>query len=125
MAHYMQFTASHDVGGTILVEVHEDEVSPSEGMVKAGVQEVVKKTVARASSTLEEALKRVVRLNCEAFIQAVHSLSDLPDQVEINFGCTVTGEVGNIAIARGGGEANYTIKLDWNPRVEREQQDDS
>src|SRR5215218_5630719 len=98
MAHYMQFTVSHDVGDTILVEVHEDEVSPSEGMVKAGVQEVVKKTVARASSTLEEALKRVVRLNCEAFIQAVHSLSDLPDQVEINFGCTVTGEVGNIAI---------------------------
>jgi hypothetical protein len=104
MAYYMQFTASHDVDSTILVEVDEDEVSSPEGMVKAGVEEAVKKTVARASSTFEEALKRVVRLNSEAFIQSVHSLSELPDEVEVSFGCKVIGEVGNIAIARGAGK---------------------
>lgn len=94
-------------------------------MVKAGVEEAVKKTVARASSTFKGALERVIRFNTEAFIQSVHSLSELPDQMEVSFGCKVTGEVGNIAIAKGGGEANYTIKLSWKPRVEKEQQDDS
>jgi hypothetical protein len=121
----MQFDLSGGVDNTILVEVDEDEVSLPDGMVKAGVEEAVKKTVARASSTFEGALEHVVRLNSEALIKAVHSLSELPDQVEVTFGCKATCEVGNIAIAKGGGEANYTMKLSWRPRVEKEQQDDN
>ena len=122
MARYMQFAFSRGEESPILVEVDEGEISPSEGMVKAGVEEAVKKTVARASSTFEGALEHVVRLNTEAFLKAVHSLSELPDQVEVSFGCKVTGEVGNFAICKGGGEANYTIKLSWQPRMGKEQQ---
>jgi hypothetical protein len=129
ISRYIQFTDTNNVDNTILVEVDEEEVSPPEGMVKAGVDEVVEEVgeaiVARASSTFDGALEHVVRLNTEAFLRAVHNLSELPNQVDVSFGCKVTGEVGNFAIAKGGGEANYTIKLSWNPSVRKERHSDS
>ena len=38
---------------------------------------------------------------------------DQPETMEITFGLKATGEVGNVAVARGVGEANYTITLTW------------
>ena len=32
---------------------------------------------------------------------------------EVGFGLKVTGEVGNVAVARAGGEANYDVKFIW------------
>lgn len=123
MARYIQFTASDD--STILMEVDEQEVSPPEGMVKAGVADTVQKTVARAQTTFEAALDRVVRQNAQALIQSVRDLTESPDELEVTFGLKATGEVGNIAIAKGGGEANFTIKLSWKREAENQQQDGS
>ncbi len=117
MTRYIQYTASD--GGTILMEVDEQEVASPEGVVKAGVADTVQKTVARAQSTFEGALDRVVRQNAEAFIQSVRSLTESPDELEVTFGLKATGEVGNIAIAKGGGEANFTIKLSWKREAEK------
>jgi hypothetical protein len=125
MAHYIQFTASgNDTASddnTILVEVEEEAASSSEGIVKAGVAETAHKAVVQAQTTFEEALERVVQVNAEALIQSMRSLPESPDEVELSFGCKVTGEVGNIAIAKGGGEANYTIKLSWKSGAKGEQ----
>jgi len=35
--------------------------------------------------------------------------------VELSFGLKATGELGNIAIAKASGEANFTIRLLWTP----------
>jgi len=118
MANYIQYTASD--GGTVLVEVESEEVSPSDGMVKAGVADTMQKTVAQAQATFEGALDRVVRQNAQALIQSVRNLAEQPSELEVTFGLKATGEVGNIAIARGGGEANFTIRLLWAPQTEQE-----
>ena len=116
MARYIQFTASDN--STILVEVEGEEILPPEGMVKAGVTDTVQKTVAQAQDTFEGALDRVVRQNAQALMRSVRGLSESPDELEVTFGLKATGEVGNIAIARGGGEANFTIKIVWRPGAE-------
>jgi Trypsin-co-occurring domain 1 len=121
MANYIQYTTSD--GSTVLVEVESEEVSPPDGMVKAGVADTVQKTVAQAQATFEGALDRVVRQNAQALIQSVRNLAEPPNEMEVTFGLKATGEVGNIAIARGGGEANFTIRLLWAPETEQEQQD--
>ncbi len=117
MARYIQFTTSD--GSTVLVEVEEEEVSPPRGVVKAGVADKVKETVAQAQATLEGSLERVVRHNAETFIEAVRKLSLKPDEMEVTFGLKATGEVGNWAIAKGGTEMNFEVKLTWTRGAEQ------
>ena len=98
MPHYIQFTTED--GGTILVEAAEEETYQP-GVVKAGLRDKVKETVAQAQNSFEDGLE-VVRRNASAFIKKVRGLSDPPDEVEVSFGLKATGEVGNFAVANVG-----------------------
>lgn len=113
MTNYIQFELD-EKGKTILVEVDEEELLPSEeGLVKVGIRSTAQKAVAVAKSSFSDAIKDAVSSNVEGLICAVNSLSDPPSEVEINFGLKVTGETGNIAVGKAGGEVNYGIKLSW------------
>jgi hypothetical protein len=111
MTRYIEFPTDDD--GTLLVEVEPGEVTPQPGVVKAGLKEAAEKTVAVAQSIFEGALDRVVRHNAEAFIRSVNALTHPPDELEVTFGLKATGEVGNFAIAKGGSDLNFTVKLSW------------
>jgi hypothetical protein len=115
---YIQYTTAD--GSTLLVEVEEEEVSSPEGMVKAGVADTIQKSVAQAQATFEGAIDRVVRQNAQLLIESVRNLQEPPHELEVTFGLKATGEVGNIAIARGGGEANFTVRFLWTPMQESE-----
>ena len=112
MSRYLQFRAE-DGSTTLLVEVEDEEVAAADGVVKAGVRDKLDEAVAVAESTFEAAVRTLVRYNAQALILAVRSLADPPSEVEITFGLKATGEVGNLAIAKAGGEANYNVKLNW------------
>lgn len=116
VSNYIQYTTAD--GSTLLVEVREEEVLPPEGAVKAGVADTIEKSVAQAQSTFEGAIDRVVRQNAQVLIESVRNLQEPPHELEVTFGLKATGEVGNIAIARGGGEANFTVRLLWTPTQE-------
>ena len=119
MATYVQLEA--DGGNKLLVEVHEQEVSPPQGVEKAGLRDVLARTVAVGTTTFDELLGGAVRLNARALVKSVNALEEPPDEAEITFGLNVTGEVGNWAIAKGGGQANYVVRLAWNrPRTRQE-----
>ena len=111
MAYYIEFPTKDD--SRILVEVETKEEDSSHGVVKAGLGEKLKDTLVAAQTPLEEALETVVSQNAQALIQSMKHLSEPPSEVEIIFGLKVTSEVGNFAVAKAGGEANYTIKLVW------------
>jgi hypothetical protein len=117
MAQYMQFITSDDgvrsEDGTILIEVTEEDVSSPEGTVKAGVAERVQNTVVQAQATFEGALDRVIQQNAQTLIRAARNLAQPPDELEVTFGLKATGEVGNFAIAKGGGEANFAVRILW------------
>jgi Trypsin-co-occurring domain 1 len=115
MANYVQFNTAD--GSSILVEVDLEEVAPQGGVVKAGlagkVQETAENMIAVAEFTFEEAIERMVGYNTQAFIKSIRTMPELPSEVEISFGVKATGELGNLAICKVGGEANYNVKLAW------------
>jgi hypothetical protein len=116
MTRYIKFITSD--GSPVLVEVEEDEVAPSEGVQKAGLLDKLrgaKDTVAQAQETLDGALERVVKANADALMESVRNLIESPDTVEATFGLKATGEAGNFAIAKIGGEINFSVKLNWKP----------
>jgi hypothetical protein len=113
MARYIEFATEE--GAPILVEVEAEEVVSAPGVAKAGLRfgQRADERIASAQTTFEQAVKAVVRQNVQSFASAVRDLPRPPTEVEFTFALKATGELGNLAIARIGGEANFTIKLAW------------
>jgi len=123
MADYIQFISDVE-NAQILIEVKEGEISAQQGVEKAGLREWIGNTVARAQTTFEEGLDKMLRYNSEVFIRSVSNLPVLPAEAELTFGLKATGEVGNIAVAKVASEANYTIKLTWKRETKSTQQNE-
>ncbi|MGP4050241.1 CU044_2847 family protein [Streptomyces sp. 2A115] len=112
MTQYLQFD-THGAGH-LLVEVEneiDDEVEDE--LIKAGLGDRIRTSVAAARSSLEEALVQVIQANARVFVEAAMGLERRPAEMELTFGVKATGEVGNLAISKAGGEANYTVRLLW------------
>jgi len=122
MADYIQFTSAD--GNSLLVEVDESEVSSQQGIQKAGLREMAGKSVAVAQTSFENAVQQAMRYNAQVFLQSVISLPILPSEAEITFGLKITGEVGNVAVGKAGGETNYTIRLTWKRETKGTPQDE-
>ncbi len=122
MADYIQFTSAD--GNSLLVEVDEGEVSSQQGIQKAGLREMAGKSVAVAQTSFENAIQQAMRYNAQVFLQSVVSLPILPSEAEITFGLKITGEVGNVAVGKAGGETNYTIRLTWKRETKGTPQDE-
>lgn len=114
MTKYIEFKTGNEEDKVILVEVDEEEIpSPEEGLVKVGIKNVLHNTVGVAQSTFTTALRNAIHYNVQGLIEAIHSLPEAPTEVEINFGLKMTGEAGNVAVGKAGGEVNYAVKLSW------------
>ena len=122
MADYIQFTSAD--GNSLLVEVDEGEVSSQQAIQKAGLREMAGKSVAVAQTSFENAIQQAMRYNAQVFLQSVVSLPILPSEAEITFGLKITGEVGNVAVGKAGGETNYTIRLTWKRETKGTPQDE-
>jgi hypothetical protein len=99
--------------GPVLVELGQTEVQPPAGVLKAGIAERVQDNLAKAQATFDHALASLIRGSAGAFVRAVNGLDDVPNQIEIEFGIKATGEVGNLAVGKLSGDANYSVKLTW------------
>lgn len=93
-------------GGSVIIEVVDGDTSGT--MDRASRSNEI---VAKAGHTLETALERV-KPAAEAILKQITHLSELPSEIEVEFGLKVTAEVGAI-IASGSVEANYIVKLKW------------
>jgi hypothetical protein len=122
MTDYIQFTSAD--GDSLLVEVDEGEISSQQGIQKAGLREMAGKSVAAAQTSFEHAIQQAMRYNAQVFLQSVVSLPILPSEAEITFGLKITGEVGNVAVGKAGGETNYTIRLTWKRETKGTPQDE-
>lgn len=112
MARYIEFSTGE--GGSLLIEVDEQEASPAQGVTKAGLLERRgTDVVGSAKKSFDDAVRAIVGHNVESFTRAVTQLKKPPDEFELVFALKATGEVGNFAIAKVGGEANFTIRLSW------------
>ena len=102
-------------GGAILVQV--DEPAPEGGVVRAARPgEVLKK----ASQTFESALDKI-KPAAGAIIAKLRGLADPPDEIEVEFGLTLSAEAGAF-VAAAGAEANYAVKLTWKREEKKEEE---
>ena len=92
-------------GGSIVAEV--DEPEPEGGVVRVSR---LGEIAAKASQTFEDTLEKI-KPAAQAIIAKLRGLSDPPDEVGVEFGIKLSGEIGVVVSA--GVEANYTITLKW------------
>jgi len=111
MKRLIEFPLDH--GGSILVEVDVDE-NEQDGIVPAARPGEV---VARAAQSFEAALGNI-KPAASAIIAKLRSLSDAPDEVQVEFGLKLSAEAGAI-VAAAGAEANYTVTLKWSAKPEK------
>jgi hypothetical protein len=112
MSTYIEFLNAD--GSHTLVEVDETEVVPEPGeSVKAGLVDDLRARLASAGTTLQKALGAAIKTNAQAILLATRELSEAPSEVEVVFALKATGDLGNIAICKAGGESNYSVKLTW------------
>lgn len=99
----------------LLVEVAATEVTmkPDGVTQKAGLRDIVQGAIGQAHDTLQDVLATSVRINADAFLNALDSLPKKPSSAELSFVLKITGEAGNVAVGKIGGEANYSVKLVW------------
>lgn len=113
MAHYVQFESND--GRSFLVEIEGVPDLVAKGPVSVGVADTAKEVIIPAVKKIE-AVWDVAVVNVQSFLAKMRSFANEtfpePDEMELCFGIKATGE-GNVAIAKAGLEASYTVKLVW------------
>ncbi|MGX1129661.1 hypothetical protein RKD49_001851 [Streptomyces glaucescens] len=78
----------------------------------AGVQRVARGgRIAGAAETLQQALTRV-RPALGAVVDGARALPRPPDSVTVEFGITLSAEVG-VVVAQGSSEAHFSVTMEW------------
>jgi hypothetical protein len=99
-------------GSTIVVEVNEPEGERGSRRAARGSEEEPEK----APQTFEHALSKI-RPATEKVITTLRGLIQKPDEVEMEFGFSLSAEAG-VVIASASTEANYRVTLRWKGEVQ-------
>ena len=95
-------------GSTVIVQTLEPPTPP-------GVEEIGRgdELARRASKTLEEAIDQV-RPAIEVISTKIRAMVEEADEVQVEFGITLSGEVGGMLFfAKAGAEANLGVTITW------------
>ena len=103
MKHLVRFKLED--GESIVVAVDEPESGTTHRAANAH------DVIVDAQESFQQAL-RTVRSATEAAITQLRSLSTKPDEIEMEFGFSLTGTVGAV-IASAATEANYKVTVRW------------
>ncbi len=106
MKRFVEFQLLDD-GTTIVVEVNEAEEGRGSRRVARGSVEEPEK----APQTFEQALSKL-RPATQKVITTLHDLIQKPDEIEMEFGFSLSAEAG-VIIASASTEANYKVTLRW------------
>jgi hypothetical protein len=109
MANFVEFPL--EGGGAILIEVVGDAKTQT-GFTRAGVADTVKDVAEKANQTFDAAMENI-RKSSNLLVSKLRGLSEPPDEMEVVFSLKASGELGNIAVGKGGAEANYSVRLKW------------
>src|SRR5262249_46558020 len=103
VAQFIEFAAGS--GQSVLVQVEDSAAGPVTRGI--GAQSIT----TRASQTFEDAISRV-RPAAEAIVAQLRSLTTAPDEVQVEFGLTLSAEAGAF-VAAASTEANFKVSLTW------------
>jgi len=90
-------------GGSFVVEA-----ADGPGAIRAARGD---RTITTSAETFERSLN-TVRHVAETLVRKIASVSVTPDRIRAEFGITLSAETGFV-VAKGRGEANFVIELEW------------
>jgi len=91
-------------GGVLLVEATDLSTGPVTRGLPSG-------TIEKAATTFESALE-CMQSAASAVLDAMHSLAQRPEAVEVQFGVKLSGKVGAV-LSSVSGEAHFLVTLRW------------
>jgi hypothetical protein len=91
-------------GGSVVVEAEGPAGEVTRGLHAADLP-------AQTKETFEAALARV-QPAAVAIVDRLRSLADAPDEIEVEFGVTLSAEFGAF-VAKAAGDANFRISMRW------------
>ncbi len=97
-----------DSGEPILVEV--EDLGPTDGTTRRGLS--ASAVVERAQTSFEDALEKAQPI-ASGLIGRLRSMADSPDEVQVEFGLSLSANVGAVLVAGEGAGANYKVTLTW------------
>jgi len=69
--------------------------------------------VERAQTSFEDALDKAQPI-ASGLISRMHSLSESPDEVQVEFGLSLSANAGAVLVAGASAGAHYKVTLKWN-----------
>ena len=93
----------------IWIEV--DEIAVPAGFAGESEASRVGDIAAKATQTFQEAVESV-KPAVDVLIKGLRKISDSPDEIGVEFGLKINGQVGTV-IAASGVEANFKVTLTW------------
>ncbi|MDQ3965616.1 MAG: hypothetical protein M3246_04065 [Actinomycetota bacterium] len=95
-------------GEPVLVEV--EDLDPTGGTTRRGLS--ASAVVERAQTSFEDALEKAQPI-ASGLIGRLRSMADSPDEVQVEFGLSLSANVGAVLVAGAGAGANYKVTLTW------------
>jgi len=100
-------------GDVIMVET--EDLGSTNGTTRRGLSSSA--VVERAQTSFEEALEKAQPI-ATGLIGRLRNIADSPDEVQVEFGLTLSANVGVVLVAGGSAGANYNVRLKWNKKSE-------
>jgi hypothetical protein len=104
---YVEFPL--DGGGSIVIESTEEPARSSTGFLRGEGGY----TAANAAQHTFDASVEAVRRSADLLVTKLHGLSTPPDELTVTFALKASGELGGLAVAKSGAEANFNVTLKW------------
>ena len=98
-------------GGTVVVEVDEPAAGDGAGRDQVTRGIAPRELTTRAGETFETAFSRIEPV-AHAIVTKLRQLADSPDEIQVEFGVTLSAQAGAI-VAHAAGEANFRVTLSW------------
>jgi hypothetical protein len=98
-------------GGSILIETPDPQEKVQSGFVKGAQNEGGRDAALQASRSFEASTENV-RKAAELLVNKLRTLSAPPDEMTVSFNIKAS-DLGSLAIAKLGAEANYGVQLKW------------
>jgi hypothetical protein len=64
----------------------------------------------------QQSIQSVRKMAAAVMDEMRGGFTQVPDEVQVNFGLKASAEIGGLVVARGGMEANYNVMLRWSSK---------
>ncbi len=98
-------------GDSILVEVDELETATDDGIEL--VSRTADKLIEKAQETFEATVRKMIKPMAESVLTGLDEVSKPPDNVTLEFGIKMGGQLGSSIIACGSADVNCKVTLTW------------